>query len=95
MCGYWCTVIDEDKRLWKDLLWRDLRWRKDRHRGKGRKKKNQLREKCVYQKRYAELYHQRRQAELKEAKRRLVHQDRVTKTAHLLPEVRLALCASV
>ena len=36
--------IDEDKRLWKDLLWRDFRWRKDRHRGKGRKKKNQLRE---------------------------------------------------
>lgn len=92
VCGHWCVVIDEDKRLWKDLLWRDFRWRKDRHRGKGRKKKNQLREKCVYQKRYAELSHQRRQAELKEAKRRLVHQDRVIKTAHILPGLVRLLC---
>jgi hypothetical protein len=78
-------VINEDKRLWKDLLWRDFGWRKSK--GKGRAKKARQVEAGGYDKLYGQLFHARQVAVRKKAKRERLHADRVARTAVLLPEV--------
>jgi hypothetical protein len=89
----WCRVINEDKRLWKDLLWRDFGWRKST--GKGRAKKARQVEAGGYDKLYGQLFHARQVAARKKAKRERLHADRVARTAVLLPEVPLCQCRTL
>lgn len=86
VCVRWREVIDEDKRLWKELLLREFNWRKQGGRGKGSAKRH--RKIQNYQQHYVLLHRNRMTAARDEGLKKRARMEKVARILRVVvPQV--------